>query len=71
MQVEFGAEITKRYTFSLACLSFACVAVPLGMKSRRKDTSGGLVLSLLTTLAGIGLFAFALLFLGVLTGHPV
>ena len=46
-RVEFGAEITKRYTFSLACLSFACVAVPLGMKSRRKDTSGGLVLSLL------------------------
>lgn len=46
-RVELGAEITKRYTFSLACLSFACVAVPLGMKSRRKDTSGGLVLSLL------------------------
>lgn len=46
-RIEFGAEITKRYTFSLACLSFACVAVPLGMKSRRKDTSGGLILSLL------------------------
>ena len=46
-RVEFQAEITKRYTFSLACLSFACVAVPLGLKSRRKDTSGGLVLSLL------------------------
>jgi lipopolysaccharide export LptBFGC system permease protein LptF len=45
-QVEFRAEITKRYTFSLACLAFACVAVPLGMKARRKDTSGGLVLSL-------------------------
>jgi lipopolysaccharide export LptBFGC system permease protein LptF len=45
-RIEFGAEITKRYTFSMACLAFACVAVPLGMKSRRKDTSGGLVLSL-------------------------
>ena len=52
-RIEFGAEITKRYTFSLACLAFACVAVPLGMKSRRKDTSGGLVLSL-----GIGLLYF-------------
>lgn len=46
-RIEFGVEITKRYTFSMACLAFACVAVPLGMKSRRKDTSGGLVLSLL------------------------
>jgi lipopolysaccharide export system permease protein len=38
---------------SLACLSFACVAVPLGMKARRKDTSGGLVLSL-----GIGMLYY-------------
>ncbi|MFD2256333.1 LptF/LptG family permease [Luteolibacter algae] len=50
-QVSFRAEITKRYSFSLACLSFACVAVPLGLKSRRKDTSGGLVISLLVGLA--------------------
>ncbi|MEP2775693.1 MAG: LptF/LptG family permease [Luteolibacter sp.] len=50
-QVEFRSEITKRYTFSLACLSFACVAVPLGLKSRRKDTSSGLVMSLLIGLA--------------------
>lgn len=52
-KVEFRAEITKRYTFSLACLAFACVAVPLGMKARRKDTSGGLILSL-----GIGMLYF-------------
>lgn len=45
-QTEFRAEITKRYSFSLACLSFACVAVPLGLKSRRKDTSSGLIISL-------------------------
>jgi lipopolysaccharide export system permease protein len=51
--VEIGAEVTKRYTFSLACLAFACVAVPLGMTARRKDTSGGLVLSL-----GIGMLYF-------------
>jgi lipopolysaccharide export LptBFGC system permease protein LptF len=50
-QVEFRSEITKRYTFSLACLSFACVAVPLGLKSRRRDTSSGLVLSLLIGVA--------------------
>ncbi len=46
-KVGMRAEITKRYSFSMACFSFACVAVPLGMKSRRKDTSSGLLLSLL------------------------
>lgn len=40
-------EMTKRYSFSLACLAFAFIAVPLGLNSRRKDTSGGLILSLL------------------------
>jgi len=57
-KVSFRAEITKRYSFSLACLSFACVAVPLGLKSRRKDTSGGLIFSLLI---GTGYFLFTVL----------
>lgn len=57
-KVEFRAEITKRYSFSLACLSFACVAVPLGLKSRRKDTSGGLIVSLMI---GTAYFLFTVL----------
>ncbi|WP_411826554.1 LptF/LptG family permease [Luteolibacter sp. AS25] len=50
-KVSFRSEIRKRYSFSMACLAFASVAVPLGMTSRRKDTSTGLVLSLLIGLA--------------------
>lgn len=46
-KTEFRSEITKRFSFSMACLSFAFLAVPLGLKSRRKDTSIGLVVSLL------------------------
>ena len=46
-KVRLRLEITKRHTFSMACLAFAFIAVPLGLNSRRKDTSGGLVLSLL------------------------
>ena len=46
-KVTLRAEITKRYSFSMACLAFAFVAVPLGLNARRKDTSGGLVLSLI------------------------
>lgn len=57
-RTRFRAEITKRYSFSLACLSFACIAVPLGLKSRRRDSSGGLVISLLI---GTGYFLFTVL----------
>lgn len=57
-KVELRAEITKRYSFSMACLSFACVAVPLGLKSRRKDTSGGLIVSLMI---GTAYFLFTVL----------
>ncbi|BCU77509.1 LptF/LptG family permease [Luteolibacter sp. LG18] len=43
----FLADITKRYSFSMACLAFAFVGVPLGLKARRQDTSTGLILSML------------------------
>lgn len=51
--VKYQAEISKRYAFSLACFSFAFVAVPLGLNSRRKDNSLGLVYSLAI---GVGYF---------------
>jgi lipopolysaccharide export LptBFGC system permease protein LptF len=54
-KVDFRSEITKRFSFSMACFAFAFVAVPLGLNSRRKDTSTGLVLSLLL---GAGYFMF-------------
>ncbi len=41
------AEIQRRYASSLACFAFALIGVPLGVKARRKDTSTGLVISLL------------------------
>lgn len=57
-KVSFQSEITKRYSFSLACLAFAFVAVPLGLQKRRRETSGGLMLSLLI---GAGYFVMTLL----------
>ncbi|MGD7652764.1 MAG: LptF/LptG family permease [Verrucomicrobiales bacterium] len=45
-RVKFQAKLVQRYTFSLACLAFAFVAVPLGLNSRRRETSSGLVFSL-------------------------
>ncbi len=57
-KVKMRSEITKRYSFSMACLAFAFVAVPLGLQSRRRDTSHGLVISLLI---GTGYFLLTIL----------
>ncbi|MBK1884074.1 LptF/LptG family permease [Luteolibacter pohnpeiensis] len=56
--IEARAEITKRYSFSMACLAFAFIAVPLGINSRRKDTSSGMIMSILL---GAGYFLFSVL----------
>jgi lipopolysaccharide export LptBFGC system permease protein LptF len=45
--LRFMGEIPRRYSSSLACLAFAFVGIPLGIKARRRDTSTGLILSLL------------------------
>lgn len=44
---RYFAEVQRRYASSFACLAFAFIGIPLGIKARRKDTSTGLVLSLL------------------------
>jgi lipopolysaccharide export LptBFGC system permease protein LptF len=56
--LDLRLEITKRRAFSMACLAFAFIAVPLGLNSRRKDTSGGLIISLLI---GTGYFLLTVL----------
>ncbi len=56
-RVAYQAAMVQRYSFSMACLAFAFVAVPLGLQSRRRDSSGGLLLSLLL---GTGYFVFTI-----------
>ena len=55
---KMETEIMTRYSFSLACFAFAFVAVPLGLQTRRRDTSGGLVYSLLI---GTGYFLITMM----------
>lgn len=55
---DFRSEITRRYTFSMACFALAFVGVPLGITARRRDTAGGMVISLMI---GAGYFLFSLL----------
>lgn len=44
-------ELNKRYSFSLACFTFALVGIPLGVTAQRRETSSGFALSLATATA--------------------
>lgn len=45
-RAEMVVEVSERLAMSFACISFALLGIPLGMKSRRKDSSAGIALSL-------------------------
>lgn len=51
-------ELHSRFSFSMACLAFSFIAVPLGLQTRRRDTSRGFVLSLAI---GTGYFLMTML----------
>ncbi|MFC4995415.1 LptF/LptG family permease [Rubritalea tangerina] len=52
---DFKRQLTHRKSYSLACLAFALIGVPLGMTARRKESSSGFALSLAI---GLGYFLF-------------
>lgn len=39
-------EINKRYSFSLACFTFALIGIPLGVTAQRRETSVGFAISM-------------------------
>lgn len=65
VRVRFEGVVQQRFSFSMACLAFSFIAVPLGMQSRRRESSSGLLLSLL--LAG-AYFLFSIVADEVKTG---
>ena len=52
-------ELMSRFSFSLSCLSFAFIGVPLAMSSKRKETSSGFSISI-----GIALLYFSFFIVG-------
>jgi lipopolysaccharide export system permease protein len=52
-------ELSKRYSFSLACFTFALVGIPLGVTAQRRETSTGFALSLMTAVAYIAFIILA------------
>lgn len=56
---ELRTELNKRFSFSLACLVFVIVGLPLGVTAQRRETSIGFGLSL-----AVGIAYLSLLMLG-------
>jgi lipopolysaccharide export LptBFGC system permease protein LptF len=56
---ELRTELNKRFSFSLACLAFVIIGLPLGVTAQRRETSIGFGLSLC-----LGIFYLSLLMLG-------
>ncbi len=55
----YEREITYRRSFSLACVAFSLVGIPLGIASRRKESSKGFLLSLAVGLCYFMLHIYA------------
>jgi lipopolysaccharide export system permease protein len=56
---SFALERIRRYSFSLAPMALAFIAIPLSLQSRRKDSSVGLGMALIVSLAYFVLFIVA------------
>ncbi len=52
-------EANMRYSFSLACITFAIVGIPLGITAQRRETSVGFALSLVVAASYIIFITFA------------
>ncbi len=46
-----STELNKRFSFSLACVTFALIGIPLGITAQRQETTVGFALSLLVALS--------------------
>lgn len=46
-RLEFMTEIPRRASFSMACIVFALIGVPLAINTRRKDTSTGFAMGIM------------------------
>lgn len=52
-------ELTGRYAFSLSCIAFAFIGVPLAITSKRKESSTGFVISIVVAFLYFSFFLIA------------
>ncbi len=46
-KTQFRTELNKRYSFSMACITFGLIGIPLGVTAQRRETSIGFALSMI------------------------
>ncbi|MFQ3577827.1 MAG: LptF/LptG family permease [Verrucomicrobiia bacterium] len=63
-------EISKRYSFSLACITFALIGIPLGITTQRKETSAGFGVSLIVAFSYFLFIEVANSLRGHAASHP-
>ena len=66
LRMKYLVEINKRLAVALACFAFAMLGIPLGMKSRRKESSIGIMVSLVLVM----LFYLFIIIASNLTNKP-
>ena len=65
-KMKLMVEGNKRMSLALTCFSFALLGIPLGMKSKRKESSSGIALSL----ALVVVYYFFIITAESITGYP-
>ena len=65
-----GTELNKRFSFSLACVTFALIGIPLGITAQRQETTAGFALSLLVALSYFLIIIVVNAFREKTTYHP-
>ncbi len=63
-------ELNKRFSFSLACLVFALIGIPLGITAHRQETSIGFAISLAVAFAYYLIIIFVNTFRDKASAHP-
>lgn len=46
-RVEYRTELSMRFAFSLSCITFGLIGVPLGITAQRRESTAGFVISML------------------------
>lgn len=65
-RMSFMVEANERLALSLSCFAFTLLGIPLGMKSRRRESSVGVAVSLLVVFG----FYFFIIVAGALVRYP-
>jgi len=66
MRTKLLVETNKRMSLAIACFAFAMLGIPLGMTNRRRESSAGILISILL----VFLFYFFILTAEALSEHP-